>query len=225
MKEIKVNPIVLILINIIAPSMYIFLSGKYLQVFLLVFASVLLLIMRRYKRLLGFWLVYGLMMGTFFLTTSSKSTEGIGLFIIVLVQSIPCIALASILVSKYNSAQLLSALETMKIPRALVVATTITLKYIPTFRREYSYITESMRLRGIGFTWKRPVKSFQYFIVPQLFRCAALAEEVTAAGLVKGIDAPVRRTSYYEEEFSAIDIVVLAVFVLGLIGGFVWKRM
>ena len=225
MKAVKINPNVLSIINIVAPTVYIFMSGKYLQYYLLIFASVLMIMMGRFKRLLGFWIVYGLMMGVYYLTMQNKGTEFLGLFIIVIIQAVPCIALASILVSKYNSAQLLSALETMHIPRVLVVAVTITLKYIPTFRREFTYITESMRLRGIGFTWKQPVKSFQYFIVPQLFRCAALAEEVTAAGLVKGIDAPMRRTSFYEEKASLIDVAVLMIFTLGLAGGFVWKQM
>lgn len=164
-------------------------------------------------------------MGIYYITLNIKGIEFIGLFIIVIIQSVPCIALASILVSKYNSAQLLSALESMRVPRVLVVAVTITLKYIPTFRREFSYIKESMRLRGIGFTWKKPIKSFQFFIIPQLFRCATLAEEVTAAGLVKGIDAPMRRTSYYEEKATFADAAVLALFLIGLAGGFVWKLM
>lgn len=225
MKAIKINPIVIILINVIAPTMYIFLTGKYLQVYLFAFAAVLLVLMGRFKRLAGYLIVYGAMMGIYYVTLNIKGIEFIGLFIIVIIQSVPCIALASILVSKYNSAQLLSALETMRVPRVLVVAVTITLKYIPTFKREFSYITESMRLRGIGFTWKKPIKSFKYFIIPQLFRCAALAEEVTAAGLVKGIDAPMRRTSYYEEKATFADVAVFALFLIGLAGGFVWKQM
>ena len=125
---------------------------------------------------------------------------------------------------KYSSAELLSSLETMRIPRTLVVAVTITLKYLPTFAREFKYIRESMRLRGIPFTLRRPVKSFQYFIVPQLFRCAALSEEVTAAGLVKGIDVPIKRTSYFEQKFRFIDGLILTLFVAGLVGGFIWYK-
>ncbi len=223
MKALKINPVVLILINVIAPTMYIFISGKYLQIYLLIFASVLMLLMGRTKRLVCFWAVYAGMMGAYNLLMKSESTMFLGLFIIVIVQSLPCIALATVLVSKYNSAQLLSALEKLRIPRGLVVAVTITLKYIPTFRREFAYITESMRLRGIGFSWKKPVQSFKYFIVPQLFRCAALAEEVTAAGLVKGIDAPIKRTAYFEEKFSYFDLLVMVVFIAGLCGGFLWK--
>ena len=225
MKSLKINPVVLILINIIAPSMYIFMSGKYLQVYLFTFVAVLMVLMGRYKRLTAYVAIYLSMMGIYILTMHLGRVQFIGLFIIVMVQSIPCIALASILVSKYNSAQLLSSLESLHIPRVIVVAVTITIKYIPTFRREFSYITESMRLRGIGFTWKRPVQSFRYFIVPQLFRCAALAEEVTAAGLVKGIDAPMRRSSFYEEKMTFLDVAVLIVFVLGLLGGYIWKQM
>ena len=200
MKALKVNPVVLIIINIIAPSMYIFLNGKYLEYFLLTFASVLMILMGRYKRTIGLLGIFFSMTGVYLITIGHDSTKFIGLFLVVLAQSVPCIALASVLVSKYNSAQLLSALETLRIPRVLVVAVTITIKYIPTFRREFGLIKESMRLRGISFTWKKPIKSFQYFVVPQLFRCAALAEEITAAGMVKGIDVPKRRSSYFEEK-------------------------
>ncbi len=225
MKYLKLNPVVLILINIIAPSMYIFLNGKYLQVFLLVFVGTLLILMGKFKSLITFLIVYFGMMGIYYATINIKGLQFIALFFIVLVQSVPCLTLAIVLIRKYNSAQLLSALETMHIPRVLVIAVTITLKYIPTFKREFSYILESMRLRGISFSWKHPVKSFQYFIVPQLFRCAALAEEVTAAGYVKGIDTPSKRTSFFEEKIRIPDIAVMFVFVVGLAGGFLWKAI
>ena len=223
MKALKVNPVVLIIINIIAPSMYIFLNGKYLEYFLLTFASVLMILMGRYKRTIGLLGIFFSMTGVYLITIGHDSTKFIGLFLVVLAQSVPCLALASVLVSKYNSAQLLSALETLRIPRVLVVAVTITIKYIPTFRREFGLIKESMRLRGISFTWKKPIKSFQYFVVPQLFRCAALAEEITAAGMVKGIDVPKRRSSYFEEKIRWSDIAILCVFIAGLAGGFAWK--
>ncbi len=224
MSKLRINPVVLILINVIAPSMYIVLNGRYLQYFLLVFASLLLILMKRYKRLVAMFVVYGLMIGIHSVTIMDDRTKFIGLFFIVLAQSVPCLALASVLVTKYNSAELLAALETLRIPRMMVVAVTITLKYIPTFLREFKLIKESMRLRGIAFTWKKPVSSFQFFVVPQLFRCAALAEEVTAAGMVKGIDAPVRRSSFFEEKVRWSDVALMTIFAMGLAGGFVWQR-
>jgi len=223
MKALKVNPIVLIIINIIAPSMYIFLNGKFLMFYLLAFSTLLLLFMGNFKRILALFLIFWGMYGVYSLSMYTGKFQGIGLFLIVLVQSVPCLILASVLISKYTSAQLLAALETMHIPRIIVVAVTITLKYLPTFKREFSYIKDSMRLRGIDFTLLHPIRSFKFFVVPQLFRCSTLAEEVTAAGMVKGIDAPIRRTSFYEDKIRLTDIAILLVFVIGLAGGFVWK--
>ncbi len=223
MKSLHLNPLVLILINIISPSMYMFLNGKYLEMYLLIFSTLLMALMGRYKHIVAMWGVFGTFMGIYYITLKTGTFIGLGLFLVVLSQSVPVLALAVLLITKYNSAQLLSALESLHCPRILVVAVTITLKYIPTFRREFSYIKESMRLRGFGFTWKKPFTSFKYFVVPQLFRCATLAEEVTAAGLVKGIDAPVRRTSYYEEKIRWFDLVILGVFFCGLAGVHVLK--
>ena len=222
MKWLNVNPIVLILINILAPTMYIFVNGSYLQVFLVSFCVVLLCLMGQFKRLAGFIGIYAVMYGIYLLGFHVTLFRFISGFFAVMLQFVPCLVLASIVVSKYSSTQLLSALEGIHMPRVLVVATTVTLKYFPTFRREFRYILESMRLRGIAFTWKKPIESFRYFIVPQLFRCAALAEEVTAAGLVKGIDAPMRRTSYFEIKFRFTDTLILGVFAAGVIGGYIW---
>ncbi|MCR4954427.1 MAG: energy-coupling factor transporter transmembrane protein EcfT [Treponema sp.] len=224
MPKLRLNPIVLIVINILAPSMYIFLSGSFLKIYLAVFAAVLLLAMGCYKIFLVTSLIYAMMEGVIILSRVFPAIEPFALFLVVLQQSVPCFGLVAALMKKYTSAELLSSLETMRIPRTLVVAVTITLKYLPTFTREFKYIRESMRLRGIPFTIRRPIKSFQYFIVPQLFRCAALSEEVTAAGLVKGIDAPMKRSSYFEQKFRFVDGLILILFIAGLIGGFIWFK-
>lgn len=224
MPKLRLNPIVLIIINVLAPSMYIFLNGSFLKIYLIIFATIILLAMGCYKIFFITAALYGLMNGFVVLSRIFPTLEPLALFFVVLQQSVPCFGLVAALMKKYSSAELLSSLETLRIPRALVVAVTITLKYLPTFTREFKYIRESMRLRGIPFTIRWPVKSFQYFIVPQLFRCAALSEEVTAAGLVKGIDAPMKRSSYFEQKIRFVDILIMTLFIAGLAGGFIWYK-
>lgn len=224
MPKLRLNPIVLIIINVLAPSMYIFLNGSFLKIYLIIFATIILLAMECYKIFFITAALYGLMNVFVVLSRIFPTLEPLALFFVVLQQSVPCFGLVAALMKKYSSAELLSSLETLRIPRALVVAVTITLKYLPTFTREFKYIRESMRLRGIPFTIRRPVKSFQYFIVPQLFRCAALSEEVTAAGLVKGIDAPMKRSSYFEQKIRFVDILIMTLFIAGLAGGFIWYK-
>ena len=82
-----------------------------------------------------------------------------------------------------------------------------------------------MRLRGIRFEIKNIIKSFGYFVVPQLFRCLILADELTSAGLCKGIDCTARRTSYYNIRFGMKDALVTIAICLGLVGEMLWIRM
>lgn len=221
MKFLEVNPIVLVLINIISPTMYIFTKASYLQFFLLGFAACLLILMGSFKRLFVLLGIYGVVYGIFEASMYFGVFNSWTTYLVIVIEFVPCLVLASLLISKYSSSQLLSALEGVHLPRTVVIAATITIKYIPAFRREFGYIKESMRLRGIPFTIRRPLRSFKFFIVPQLFRCASLTEEVTAAGLVKGINAPGRRSSYYSQRFRVSDALVLTVFAGGLAAGFV----
>ena len=170
-----------------------------------------------------FIVIYGLFLGisTFFMNVFQVG--GIVIFLSIMMQFLPCLMMATILFKDYTTAELLSTLEKLPLPRNLVVAVIITLRYVPTFKREFGYIKESMRLRGIAFTLKKPIESFRYFIVPQLFRCTALAEEVTSAGLVKGIDANIKRTSYYEQKCRKSDAFLAILLIIGIMWAGLWK--
>ena len=125
-------------------------------------------------------------------------------------------------IKDYTTAEILSALESLRLPKSIIIASTITLRYIPTFRTEFSYIKESMRLRGFSFSFLHPIRSFRFFVVPQLFRCMALSEEVTAAGMVKGIDNPNRRSSYYEQKLKFCDLACIILIFAAVIGAALW---
>ena len=78
--------------------------------------------------------------------------KGLSVYLMMFMQFIPCLIMASILIWDYNSTEILSALDPVHLPKSFVVAVTVALRYIPTFKREFDYIKESMRLRGIPYT-------------------------------------------------------------------------
>ena len=222
-KAIKINPSLVLFFNILIPTLFMFMAAYPLNYVLMVFASLVLLLSGKIKRTLIFIIIYGLFLGisTFFMNVFQVG--GIVIFLSIMMQFLPCLMMATILFKDYTTAELLSTLEKLPLPRNFVVAVIITLRYVPTFKREFGYIKESMRLRGIAFTWKKPIESFRYFIVPQLFRCTALAEEVTSAGLVKGIDANIKRTSYYEQKFRKSDTFLALLLIIGIMWAGLWK--
>ena len=219
LKAIAINPFLILLFNILIPTLFMFMAAYPLNYVLMAFAALVLLLEGKIKRTFIFIALYfAISAGNIFFTDVIRIGY-IFIFLSIMMQFLPCLMMATVLFKDYTTAELLSTLERLPLPRSLVVAVIITLRYVPTFKREFVYIKESMRLRGIAFTWKKPVESFKYFIVPQLFRCAALAEEVTSAGLVKGIDANIKRTSGQKFRISDALLTVL------LIGGVVWAGL
>ena len=223
MKAIAINPFLILLFNILIPTLFMFMAAYPLNYVLMAFAALVLLLEGKIKRTFIFIALYfAISAGNIFFTDVIRIGY-IFIFLSIMMQFLPCLMMATVLFKDYTTAELLSTLERLPLPRSLVVAVIITLRYVPTFKREFVYIKESMRLRGIAFTWKKPIESFKYFIVPQLFRCAALAEEVTSAGLVKGIDANIKRTSYYGQKFRISDALLTVLLIGGVVWAGLWK--
>lgn len=223
LKAIAINPFLILLFNILIPTLFMFMAAYPLNYVLMAFAALVLLLEGKIKRTFIFIALYfAISAGNIFFTDVIRIGY-IFIFLSIMMQFLPCLMMATVLFKDYTTAELLSTLERLPFPRSLVVAVIITLRYVPTFKREFVYIKESMRLRGIAFTWKKPIESFKYFIVPQLFRCAALAEEVTSAGLVKGIDANIKRTSYYGQKFRISDALLTVLLIGGVVWAGLWK--
>ena len=64
---------------------------------------------------------------------------------------------------------------------------------------------------------KHPLRTFEYLLVPQLFRCVSLSAELTAAGLTKGIATKEKRTSYFDNRFHGVDYVMFAIGGVGMV--------
>lgn len=220
----QINPLVIMLFNMIIPLSYMFKVSQFNQMMFMFYACLILLLTRKYKRMLKFLIAFAILHFIFFLPADSYFYNFFAGWAIVLIGFSPCLMMASVLAFDYTSAQILSALNLLRLPRSLMIGITITLRYIPTFKKEFKFIKESLRLRGIPYTLKRPFKSFEYFIAPQLFRCLILADEITASGLIKGINAPIRRTSYYDVRFRAFDVFLCALFLISTIGGVCWIK-
>ncbi len=221
----RINPLVVLLFNIILPLAVMFPGNKYQHIFFLGFAIVTLLISAKFKRLAKFVTIYLVLLGMqhFFISSNAISSKTFGMILMISIQFIPCLMMASILVKDYSPSELISALEPFKIPKPFLVSLAIVVRYMPTFKREFLFMKESMRLRGIPYSIRKPIKSFEYFLVPQLFRCSILADEITSAALTKGITNPKRRTSYYDMRMKAIDSFMCILLIAGTGGFIIWR--
>lgn len=215
----KPNPLVLLFFNLYLPTSMLIHSSMKLHFFFLCYAFFILILMRKTKRTLIFALYYGVMFALQSWITVTNLFQGfVSSMLIIGLNFVPCLIVSSVLMFDYTASELLSALQKLRLPKMFIISLTITLRYIPTFRREFALIKESMRIREIDYQVRKPIKSFELFIVPQLFRCLLLAEELTAAGMVKGISAPIRRTSYHDSRLHIQDWLLILTLLLGNLG-------
>ncbi len=99
MPKARLNPIVLIVINILAPSMYIFIDGSFLKTCLVAFAAVILVLMGCYKIFFITAMVYAIMEGIVLLSREIPVLKPFALFLVVLIQSVPCFGLIAALIN------------------------------------------------------------------------------------------------------------------------------
>ena len=213
----KINPLTLIIINAVLPVVTMFFPTDKSIIVGLCLGYIALFIARRYMAMLKalIWIAAGVMF--ILLNSFHIKSSVLGMMINMTVYFTPCILIAVLIVTDYNSSEILSALQRLHLPKIFIIGLTITIRYIPTFRREFRIIKQAMHIRGVEFSVKHPLRTFEYLLVPQLFRCVSLSAELTAAGLTKGIATEEKRTSYFDNQFHGVDYVMFAIGGVGLV--------
>lgn len=213
----KINPLTLIIINAVLPVVTMFFPTDKSIIIGLCLGYIALFIARRYMTMFKalIWMTVGIMF--ILLNSSYIKSSVLGMMINMTVYFTPCILIAVLIVTDYNSSEILSALQRLHLPKIFIIGLTITIRYLPTFRREFRIIKQAMHIRGVEFSVKHPLRTFEYLLVPQLFRCVSLSAELTAAGLTKGIATEEKRTSYFNNQFHGVDYLMFAIGGIGLV--------
>jgi energy-coupling factor transport system permease protein len=175
--------------------------------------------------LMGCWrqLCYGLLfyaalMGALYLCTLSDNflTAFVSMTIICIRKIMPTVFFASGLMATTKVGDLVSAMQRLRIPKVIIIPFTVTLRFFPTAKEEFTAIRDAARLRGLRFSMERT-------LVPMMLRCANIAEELSAASVTRGIESENKRTSMRELRLGLPDFGLAAVFlalsVLSVMGG------
>ncbi|MDY3127560.1 MAG: energy-coupling factor transporter transmembrane component T [Corynebacterium sp.] len=120
--------------------------------------------------------------------------------------------------------ELVAALRRMHIPTAVTVPLVVLFRFIPTVFSEYQAVREAMALRGIQTGWKallRPFAYLEFVLVRLLFSCSRIADEMTAAGMVRGLGSKIQPTTLKPLKFGFRDLLWLI--VIALLTIVVWK--
>ena len=223
---IKLNPLTLVILNILFPVVIFLGKGIIYETICLLIAIVVLSIYKRYLQILKFIIWYISFSILAYLISISNIiwiADLFGTLVYIILRMTPVMMIAYILVKDIKSNELLSAFEQIHLPKKIMLSVTVALRFFPTYKLEIRMIRESLKMRNINLKIAEPLKFLEYWLVPVLMRMNLIAEEMTATAMTKGVESPMRRTSFYNVRMRIIDyiflIIVFIIFVFLLIGG------
>jgi len=126
-----------------------------------------------------------------------------------LARVLPVALMGWYVVTTVRVGDLMGALARLHLPRVLIIPLAVVLRMIPVLAAESSAIGAAARTRGLRIGLARPATLVNYRIVPLSLRCVDIGDELTQAGLTRGLDAASRRSLLGRIGFRWPDAVVL----------------
>lgn len=141
-------------------------------------------------------------------TYDIQSAKTLQFLLFFLVRLFPILTSVTV-VSTFSPGELAAAFSKMRFPRSVVLPFIVMLRFVPTLRMEFRQILDAMHLRQLsfrsGYGVRHPFRTLRNILVPLLFRCLQIADELGASGTSRGIDAPCERTVIRSLKLTAAD--------------------
>lgn len=177
---------------------------------------VLLLTEKRYTGAICFFVLYAL---SLILTFQFLSAESTGMFVALLTgycgivaQFMPALITAWYVIKSTKIDEFMSAMQKMHVPDGITISLAVVMRFFPTIKEEYGSIRDAMKMRGISLAGGNALHMVEYRMIPLLFSCVNIGDELSAAAITRGLGGEVKRTSVAELRMGFLDYL--------LIGGF-----
>ena len=111
-----------------------------------------------------------------------------------------------------------ATLQKLKLSKDSLIMISVIFRCLPTIKDEWSHINMAMKTRGINFNLinliRKPTLIMEYFFVPLFVSVIEIGDELSQSAIIRGLDAPVNKTSRYLIKFRRKDICVLLSMIL-----------
>lgn len=135
----------------------------------------------------------------------------------IVAQFMPAMIMAWYVIHTTKIGEFMSAMQKMRIPDGISISLAVVMRFFPTIREEYSCINDAMRMRGISLGDGRLTKMIEYRLIPLMFSCLNIGEELSAAAVTRGLGAPVKRSSTVQLRIGAADMAMTVFFAASVI--------
>lgn len=143
------------------------------------------------------------------------------IMILIMLKYIPIIFLGKVM-SSYSSSYLMAGLRKIRIKGYVNIGITIFFRFMPEIFIRAKETHQGLKIRGFKASITRPIKSFELYFVPILYKCIDVSDTLTCSIISKGIEYECDKTTYHSVDYSIIDKVILLVGFI-IFGVSIWK--
>ena len=175
---------------------------------------ILMILEKKYSSALCFLLAYASALVLMFYFLSEQSEGLIASLLIgycgIVVQFMPAIITAWYVVRTTKIGEFMSCMQKMHVPDGIAVSLAVVMRFFPTIKEEYSSINDAMRMRGVMLGGGNVLRMFEFRMIPLLFSCVNIGEELSAAAITRGLGGEVKRSSVIELKLGVADFLLMA---------------
>lgn len=131
---------------------------------------------------------------------------------------LPCIIIGKWILHSTSVSSAVATLQKLKLSKDSLIMISVIFRCLPTIKDEWSHINMAMKTRGINFNLinliRKPTLIMGCFFVPLFVSVIEIGDELSQSAIIRGLDAPVNKTSRYLIKFSEKDICVFLSMIL-----------
>ncbi|MBE6869546.1 energy-coupling factor transporter transmembrane component T [Ruminococcus albus] len=192
-----------------------------IRIIVTIIPILLLMVEGKYASSIRFALLYAaaLILQHYYLTVKSRGVFSalITGYCSIVVQFMPALITAWFAIRTTKINDFMSAMQKMHVPDGVSISLAVVMRFFPTIKEEYENINDAMRMRGIAMGGGKVTKMIEYRLIPVMFSCVNIGDELSAAAVTRGLGAPIKRTSAKELKLRIIDYTTMAVFTVSTV--------
>lgn len=182
---------------------------------------VLLIAEKKYSSAIRFAVLYVAALLITFFVISEKSTGMVASILTgytgIVVQFMPSFITAWYVIRTTNTDEFMAAMQKMHVPDGITISLAVVMRLFPTIKEEYASIQAAMKMRGIMLGGGNVGKMVEYRMIPLLFSCVNIGDELSAAAVTRGLGGKVRRTSVVELKLTTADYILMGLFAVSAV--------
>ena len=206
-----VNSIVLFIL-IVSFSITLFITDK-LGYYIMLAVSFVLLLTHSKKVFLNMSTKYLFLILLLYLLKKLPYGLGVASFmglLLIGIKLFPIFTLGRILIA-LSPLTIMSSLRKIGISNNFNLSVATGLRFMGEMNIRLKEIRNGMKVRGLKISLLHPVRSFELYLIPLMYKCLHVSETLTSSIISKGAEYNTEKTSYTSTKYNIFDLICLCI--------------